>query len=839
MKATKMLTILVMVLGLVIWSAPIVQGAQYLTVNGQPLDSITLKVGQSCTVEVVSGTSTPYNAYVGFDNGLVLGTFSYQEKKPEAGNLASATVYNVPEFSGYFIVAAGSAPLPSAGVHFVFQYQAQVLGETDLQLYDGIFSLVDSVHITVVHAEMGTGFTYQGRLIDSNSVADGLYDFEFELYDAPSDGNQQGSTIDVNDLDVIDGYFTVELDFGSDAFDGDARWLEIGVRPGSSTGSFDTLSPRTELTPTPYAIYAEKAQGATDLALPYSGTASSGVAAFSLTNTGTGYAGNFEQTGSSNSNGGLNVTTAAGLFGAKILNQGGNSGYSYGLHVTSEKDTGSYAYGIQSIASHNNSRAYGLSAEATSTNNYAYGLRANATSTNGSAYGGYFRALAGGSYSRGIMIDADNAKATGGTSYGLQLYSDCANGTAYGILSDVGVGSGSTSNLYGIYSYGSHGGPSGTSYGRWSRVYGSDGGDSYGTYSEAKKYSSDTGGTAYGGYFIGDNDRTGGESYGLYTKATGANGARYGLYSDVTTSSGSYDNYGLYTEVANNYGLSFGLYADLGPGNGGYGVFVDLDTTTANTSGQCGLNSSVSHHGTSGFVYGVRSITYSSNSGENYAGYFGAYSSPGDTGSLYGIRAYCDNDTSGNKYAGYFYKAGGGNYAGYFYGNVRVQGSLTKSSGSFKIDHPLDPENKYLSHSFVESPDMMNVYNGNAALDENGEACVQLPEYFEALNRDFRYQLTAIGAPAPNLYIAEKISDNRFKIAGGKPSMEVSWQVTGVRHDPYAVAHRVQVEEEKNNEERGYYLNPMAYGLPEEKGIESVRNPRVSETRQVAKNESR
>jgi hypothetical protein len=130
---------------------------------------------------------------------------------------------------------------------------------------------------------------------------------------------------------------------------------------------------------------------------------------------------------------------------------------------------------------------------------------------------------------------------------------------------------------------------------------------------------------------------------------------------------------------------------------------------------------------------------------------------------------------------------------------------------------------------------MMNVYNGNAVLDKNGKAVVKLPEYFEALNVDFRYQLTAIGAPGPNLYIAEEISNNRFKIAGGKKGTKVSWQVTGVRHDPYAVAHRIQVEEEKNNEERGYYLNPMAYGLPEEKGIESVRNPRVSETRQVAK----
>ena len=173
-------------------------------------------------------------------------------------------------------------------------------------------------------------------------------------------------------------------------------------------------------------------------------------------------------------------------------------------------------------------------------------------------------------------------------------------------------------------------------------------------------------------------------------------------------------------------------------------------------------------------------------------------------------------------------------YAGYFVGKVNITGNLTKGSGSFKIDHPLEPESKYLQHSFVESPDMMNVYNGNATLDENGQAVVQLPEYFEALNRDFRYQLTCIGGFAP-VYIAEKISDNCFKIAGGKSGMEVSWQVTGVRHDPYAVANRIQVEEEKPDEERGYYLHAKAYGLPEEKGVETIRNPWSSETQEVAK----
>lgn len=128
--------------------------------------------------------------------------------------------------------------------------------------------------------------------------------------------------------------------------------------------------------------------------------------------------------------------------------------------------------------------------------------------------------------------------------------------------------------------------------------------------------------------------------------------------------------------------------------------------------------------------------------------------------------------------------------------NTRVFGNLQKSSGSFTIDHPLDPENKYLSHSFVESPDMMNIYNGVATLDARGQALVKLPSYFESLNQDFRYQLTPIGAFAP-VYVAEKIKENSFKIAGGKLGMEISWQVTGIRHDAYANAHRIVVEENK------------------------------------------
>jgi hypothetical protein len=152
-------------------------------------------------------------------------------------------------------------------------------------------------------------------------------------------------------------------------------------------------------------------------------------------------------------------------------------------------------------------------------------------------------------------------------------------------------------------------------------------------------------------------------------------------------------------------------------------------------------------------------------------------------------------------------------------GNLNVTGTLSKGGGSFKIDHPLDPANKYLSHSFVESPDMMNIYNGRVILDANGAATVEMPEWFEALNRDFEYQLTAIGAAAPGLYVAKEIDGNHFSIAGGKPGMKVSWQVTGVRQDAWANAHRIPVEEDKPANERGYYLHPDLYGAGPDKQV--------------------
>lgn len=158
-----------------------------------------------------------------------------------------------------------------------------------------------------------------------------------------------------------------------------------------------------------------------------------------------------------------------------------------------------------------------------------------------------------------------------------------------------------------------------------------------------------------------------------------------------------------------------------------------------------------------------------------------------------------------------------GGYAGLF-----IDGDLAHTgtgSKSFLIDHPVDPAGKYLLHACVESPDVKNVYDGIAVADSSGEALVELPVYFDALNRDFRYQLTALDAAAPRLHVKSRIASNRFVIAGAAPGQEVSWQVTGIRNDPAARLRPFVAERNKHGDDAGRYVCPRAYNQPREKGI--------------------
>jgi hypothetical protein len=247
-------------------------------------------------------------------------------------------------------------------------------------------------------------------------------------------------------------------------------------------------------------------------------------------------------------------------------------------------------------------------------------------------------------------------------------------------------------------------------------------------------------------------------------------------------------------------GEGFGVVGDSSPGTGVFG-FSDIGP------GVLGFSD-----GSAGVAGGVRSGTgVSGDSGGGFisGGVFGTSTGGLISGGVFGI-------SSAPAGIGVFGRGGEDGTARYFEGNVQVTGLLTKAGGGFKIDHPLEPAHKYLCHSFVESPEMKNVYDGVVDLDQNGECCVELPEWFETLNSDFRYLLTPVGKPAPNLHVAQEISSNRFYIAGGKPDMKVSWQVTGIRKDAWAQAHRLIVEEAKPESERGYYQHPEVYSQPME-----------------------
>jgi hypothetical protein len=157
---------------------------------------------------------------------------------------------------------------------------------------------------------------------------------------------------------------------------------------------------------------------------------------------------------------------------------------------------------------------------------------------------------------------------------------------------------------------------------------------------------------------------------------------------------------------------------------------------------------------------------------------------------------------------------------------------------NFVIDHPLDPANKYLYHTSVDSPDMKNIYDGMVTTDQAGLATVTLPAYFEALNRDFRYQLTVIGTFAQAI-VKDEIKTNQFTIQTDKPNIKVSWQVTGIHHDAYAMAHPVQVEQDKSPGERGRYLTPEVFGKPPSQRIDRVDQDSVMIDPQAASKEEK
>jgi hypothetical protein len=266
--------------------------------------------------------------------------------------------------------------------------------------------------------------------------------------------------------------------------------------------------------------------------------------------------------------------------------------------------------------------------------------------------------------------------------------------------------------------------------------------------------------------------------FGVWGKATGENGkgvfgesaSSYGVWGKSTNSSGVVGESENWVGVFGSGGNQAGVWGEGNPGV--YGKSSDIGVSGLGSTGVSGKGGLIGVYG-EGLNAAVKGVG-------TYVGIWGESTS-----------------------------AEANTYAGYFKGNVTVTGTLTKAAGSFRIDNPVDPANEYLSHSFVESPDMKNIYDGIVTTDSKGQATVVLPDWFQALNKDFRYQLTTIGQQA-QAWIESEIENNRFSIQSDKPNVKISWMVTGIRHDPYANDHRIPVTEDKTKD-KGTYLYPEGY----------------------------
>ena len=447
----------------------------------------------------------------------------------------------------------------------------------------------------------GTAFTYQGRLSDNGTAVTGPFDLQFMLYTAAVGGTAVGAILTVNDVAVTNGLFTVVLDFGAFAFTGSARFLEIGVRPGASTGAFTVLSARQEIKPAPHTFFAQTA--------PWAG----------LTGVPPGFA-----DGVDNDSGGdiTAVTVGTGLTG------GGTSGaLSIGLDFPAltlnhnhfgQTWNGSQVSGLDI----NNSAATGA------------GLRASATATTGAGVG----LLGLSSASAGIGVDGSNSAATG-TAIGVRGTTASAAGRAvHGIaLSTTGSPTaivGETSAPFSTAVQGLTLATSGGATGVWGQSAGSAGRGVFGW------ASSTAGGGSYG--VLGQTASSGG--HGVQGQVTATTGTTAGVHGVSASTAGA----GVRAQAIAGSGNTLGVDAYVFSPDG----FAIRGQATAST----------------GLTIGV----------------LGAVGSSGGVG-VYGLQG----GTSG--------------YAGWFDGAVHVDGSLSKAAGSFKIDHPLDPENKYLYHSFVSA----------------------------------------------------------------------------------------------------------------------------------------
>lgn len=319
----------------------------------------------------------------------------------------------------------------------------------------------------------------------------------------------------------------------------------------------------------------------------------------------------------------------------------------------------------------------------------------------------------------------------------------------------------------------------------------------------------------------GTNSSNADGSLGLRGLSTASNGVTSGVRGESASPVGT-GVYGLVSAATGNYssGVRGVSLATTGFTAGVWGESQTIDRDGVGVVGFGGSSTGVYGNSTGAQGIGVYGEAFAISGG--YVGRGVAGSGPSgvegygmDSGDFLGVGVL-----------------GVGSFAG-----VRAVGNfLASGTKSFCIDHPFDPENRYLVHYSTESPEVLNAYSGNAMLDERGEAVVALPVYFASINKDPRYTLTAVGFAMPMLHVADEISATdlllgeragpgeevpvvTFRIAGGTPDAKVSWRVEAIRNDRWVRTHGAPEEIRKRAPERGTYQHPDLYGQPESKGM--------------------
>ncbi|MBL8879039.1 MAG: hypothetical protein JNG88_07950 [Phycisphaerales bacterium] len=575
-------------------------------------------------------------------------------------------------------------------------------------------------------APLGSAFTYQGSLVQSGAPLNATADFEFRLWDAATSGNAVGGVSSASNVSVADGLFTVSIDFGVTAFDGQARWLEIAVRSPAGSGSYTTLAPRQPLTVAPYALQTRglfvDAAGKLGIGTTAPSTSLHVAGGDMMCNRGTASQGLTRTLTVGGARGSSSPAFAILQFENYDTNSGGADYIGAAIHCYNSN--GVDAGDLRFLTTPD--LATGPVERARIGQNGNFGL--------GTGTPGFPLSFAD------TLGDKIALWGQSGSHYGLGIQSNLLQIHTISATADIAFGYGSSS-----------------------------------AFTETMR--------------VRGNGRVG---IGLTNPAAL-------LHSRTTTD---------------------GLSAVRGEGNAVAAVGVEGTTTDGAGIGVLGRATS-----TTGFNFGVVGRT-SSNDGVGVSGE--ATRATGANTGVYGYAHGTDGygvfgEADGTNGVGVHGQSSGASGYGVFStGNIAASGTK-----SFLIDHPLDPANKTLRHYCAEGPEPMNEYSGVIALDENGEAIVTLPDYFASINRDVRYQLTCIGQFAP-VFVREEIRDGAFVIAGGKPGMRVSWEVKGVRNDPFVQAHGAPIEQLKPDHLRGRYLQPELFGQTAEKAyFRSAAAPKV------------